>query len=448
MPEPKNPSDRQATLGIQVVVVLAIGIALVGSFVIYQMLGLGQPPPPTMTPAEAAAQAHPSYLYGRVTTNGGETYEGRLRWGRDQEAFWGDYFNGFKDKNPWAIHVPPQQPGEERPPIEFLGIEFGKGKAPLKTGRPFMSRFGDIARLERKGNEVLVALKSGTVFDLDFNAFNDLDDGVRVWDGVRAVRDLDARLIRLIELFPAPRTGATPPRLHGTVRTRQGEFTGFIQWNRKDTLGTDELHGRAEDGATSLRFDTIRSIERRLEALHMTLVDGREVVFPENPEGKDGRLGIYVDDPRYSRVLISWEAFERLDFNPKDAGPSYDDFPPGRSLRGSVTTRDGRRLAGRLVFDLDESETTETLDAPSQGVDYTIPFGLVASITLKAPAEAGERSARVTLHSGEELRLDQAGDLSDGNGGLVIFVVTDGVERAEYVRWLDVARIELTRPGR
>jgi hypothetical protein len=27
---------------------------------------------------------------------------------------------------------------------------------------------------------------------------------------------------------------------------------------------------------------------------------------------------------------------------------------------------------------LDESETTETLDAPSQGVDYTIPFGLIA----------------------------------------------------------------------
>jgi len=37
----------------------------------------------------------------------------------------------------------------------------------------------------------------------------------------------------------------------------------------------------------------------------------------------------------------------------------------GRPLTGKVITRSGRRLAGRLVYDLDESETTETLDAPS-----------------------------------------------------------------------------------
>jgi hypothetical protein len=143
-------------------------------------------------------------------------------------------------------------------------------------------------------------------------------------------------------------------------------------------------------------------------------------------------------------VLISWEAFERLDFSPGGSGPAYGDFPPGRPLTGSVTTRAGRRLAGRLVYDLDESETTETLDAPSQGVDYTIPFGLIASIVLPGHEERDARRARVTLHNGEELRLERAGDLSEGNAGMLIFV--DGGQRPEYVLWTDVEQVDFHRP--
>ncbi len=45
---------------------------------------------PANTASIAAADAHPSFLYGRVTTDDGATYEGRLRWGGDEEAFWGD----------------------------------------------------------------------------------------------------------------------------------------------------------------------------------------------------------------------------------------------------------------------------------------------------------------------------------------------------------------------
>jgi hypothetical protein len=45
---------------------------------------------------------------------------------------------------------------------------------------------------------------------------------------------------------------------------------------------------------------------------------------------------------------------------------------------------------GRLVHDLDESETTETLDALSLGVDYTGPFGLIASIVLPSLEERGD----------------------------------------------------------
>ena len=315
---------------------------------------------PAIPPSTAVAETHPDFLYGRVTTVDGATYEGRLRWGGDQEAFWGDYFNGFKGKNPWSTYVPPERlPKERRPIFKVLGVEMFQRERPIDLGRPFMARFGDIARIEARGREVRVTLKSGTVFDLDRLDASDFDDGVRVWDGRRGVVDLDSLWIRTIELLPTPPLGAAPYRLHGTVRTRQGDFTGFVQWDREECVGSDELDGHTAAGKLSLRFDTLRSIARRSrDSALVTLLDGRQIVLSgASKVGHDNR-GIYVDDRRYGRVLVSWDAFERADLTPGtpgDTGPAYGDFPPGRPLTGSVTTRAGRRLAGRLVYDLDES---------------------------------------------------------------------------------------------
>ncbi len=399
-------------------------------------------PAVTSSPEEAPAEA-PGFLYGRITTVEGGTFEGRLRWGLGgQEAFWGDYFNGAKHANRWAAQVPPERLPTASHPIEILGIEIARRERPADLGRLFMARFGEIARIEARGDQVRVTLKSGSVFDLDRFEASDFDDGVRVWDGRRGVVDLDSLRIRTIELLPTRPLSGAPGRLYGTVRTRQGNFTGFVQWDREECVGSDQLDGRAADREVGLRFDTLRSIARSGDGSLVTLRDGRKIALTGREAGADNR-GIYVDDPRYGRVLISWNAFERVDFSPAGTGPAYGDFPPGRPLTGSVTTRAGRRLAGRLVYDLDESETTETLDAPSQGVDYTLPFGLIAAIVLPGGEEGGR--ARVTLQSGEELQLEPAGDLGAGNAGLLVF--GDGQERPEYVPWPDVARVDFDRPS-
>ncbi len=95
-------------------------------------------------------------------------------------------------------------------------------------------------------------------------------------------------------------------------------------------------------------FDTIRSIARRSrDSSLVTLLDGREIVLSGARAVGQGNRGVYV----------SWDAFERVEFSPGGNGPAYGDFPPGGPLTGSVTAR---RLAGRLVYDLDESEFTET----------------------------------------------------------------------------------------
>jgi hypothetical protein len=408
----------------------------------YRALEQATPPPVTPPAAMPEEEAHQSFLYGCITAVDGVAYEGRLRWGGDEEAFWGNYFNGARKQNPWVAHVAPERLPKERRPLEIFGLEIAYREHPIDLGRLFMARFGDIARIEARGRDVRVTLKSGTVFDLDRFSASDFDDGVRVWDGTRGVVYLDSLRIRAIELLPTPRPGAAPDRLHGTVRTRQGDFTGFVQWDREQCVGRDELDGRTAEGELRLRFDTIRSIApRSRDSSLVTLLDGREILLSV---ARAGSRGVYVDDPRYGRVLVSWDAFEGIEFSPGGSGPAYGDFPPGGPLTGALTTRAGRRLAGRLVYDLDESEVTETLDAPSRGVNYTIPFGLIASIALPGPEERGAQRARVTLHSGEELQLERTGDLGKGNAGMLIFA--DGLQRPEYVPWTDVERVDLDRP--
>lgn len=433
----------------------AIGLAVLAVAAGYRAIERSADAPAAPSPgnaiSSAGTQTHPSFLHGRITTTGGDTWEGRLRFGGDEEAFWGDYFNGFKDGNPWLAYVPAERLPRVREKIEIFGFAIGHHERRIDLGRPFMARIGDIAKLEARGRDLWVTLKSGTVVHLDRYAADDFADGVRVWSDRGEVIERGERRIRSIELLATAQTGAAAPdRLHGTVRTRQGEFTGFLQWNRKEGVGLDALDGYDAAGKLlSVPFNTIRSIAQdSRESSRVTLQDGREIVLSDAREVGHGNAGVYVDDARYGRVLVSWDAFERVDFSAAaigGSGPSYDDFPPGRALTGAVTTLDGHRLRGRLVYDLDESETTETLDAPSRGVDYTIPFGLVASIVLAGRQDDGATHASVTLRSGEPLQLERAGDLGNLNAGMLIFV--DGSERPEYVPWSDVERVEFDRPA-
>jgi hypothetical protein len=445
--------------------VLAVALAVVAAAVGYRALhgkagrslpgsegsvptapAAAEPPPASAEPRLAAApESSQGFLYGRITTVDGATHEGRLRWGGNEEAFWGDTFNGVKRENPWLARVPPEQRPTVRHQIEVFAFVIAAWDRAVNVERRFMARFGDIARIEAYGREVRVTLKSGTSFVLDrFNA-SDFDDGLRVWDDRQGEIDFDSMQIRSIELLPTPALAALPARLHGTVRTKQGEFTGFVRWDRDECVGSDTLDGRAGESEVSLRFDAIRSIERREgDSALVTLLDGREVLLSDEDEVGRGNRGIYVEDPRYGRVLISWDAFERIDFSPAGSGPGYGDFPPGRPLTGGVTTRSGDRVAGRLVYDLDESESVETLDAPADGVDYTIPFGLVASIALAGPEERGTERVGVTLHGGEALQLERSGDLGERNAGVLVFA--EGRQQPEYVPFAAIARIDFDPP--
>lgn len=358
-----------------------------------------------------------------------------------QEAFWGDYLDGAKRDNRWAAHVATERlPTAPRPRRIFLGLHFGTEIAPIDLGRPLLVRFGEIARLESVARDLRVTLRDGDAFVLDRLGASDLDDGLRVWDGRRGVVDLGPWDVRAIDFLPTPRLGDAPRRLYGTLRTLQGDFTGFVAWQRHRCFGSDPLVERRRGDEPAPRFAEVRAIARRPDgAADVALADGREIVV----EGA-GSDWIYVEDPRFGRVRVAWNELIRAELQlAASSGPAYGDFAARRPLAGAVTTRDGRHLAGRLVYDLDESATTDTLDGSVGGLHHTIPFAAIAAI---APfADGGGEGAAVTLRGGERLRLTGTGDVGPGHAGVLVFVA--GREQPEYVRWSDVERLELEQPA-
>lgn len=387
-------------------------------------------------PAAAAGTADAQgFLYGKVTTSNGKVYEGRLRWD-DEEAAWGDLFHSSKKDNEWYELAPKRERSRQRT-ISVFGVEVAVRHDDWSHGRQFVTRFGDIRSIEpRSGDRAIVLLKSGTEIEVDGGS-NDIGTDVIVWDPSLGETQLDWDRIDRIEFLPVPAGfDAEEVRLHGTVRTRDGEFTGFVQWDQQECVGSDKLDGEGDDGDVSLRMGAIQAIERRSgRSSRVTLRDGRELVLDGTNDVDSDNRGIYVEDPRFGRVLISWDAFERVDFTPAGSGPGYHDFAPGRPLQGTVTDSDGRKLTGRIVFDLDESETTEMLDGERRDIDYSIPFELV-----KAVVPRDSEASRVILRGGGEVLLEGTADVSEDNAGVLVF--EGGREKPTYLRWSDVERID------
>lgn len=392
-----------------------------------------------LLPAPAAAAiGTQGFIYGRVETRSDTTYEGRLRWNGDEEAFWGDLFNAQKEERPYLDEVP-EGSRRRKETIEIFGVTIGLRWVDDDEGRLLGLRFGDLRAIDvHRGDEATLTTKGGTEFRVEGGS-NDVEAKITVWDASLGEVVLEWDKIERIEFLPAPAGLAVPvQRLQGTVKTRAGEFRGFVQWDQEECLTSDELDGETEDGDVAIQMGKIRSIARRSSRSSIvTLRDGRELVLDGTNDVNDENRGIYVEDRRYGRVLVSWDAFERVDFAAElgDSGPAYADFPPGKPLRGTVTRRDGRTLSGRIVYDLDEQETIENLNGEWDDIEYHIPFTLIAAIVPET-----HDSSRIELRSGQELVLEDQTDVGEGNAGLLVFTADRG--SPTYVEWDDVKRVE------
>jgi hypothetical protein len=386
----------------------------------------------------APEQDSRGFLYGRITARSGTVYEGRLRW-NEEEAFWGDFFNANKKELPYIEHVPRER-RQHRESVKVFGVPLGISWNEDDDGRQLAARFGDLRRIEvGRRDDATVIFKSGTRYEISGGS-NDVEEDteISVWDRSAGEIRVRWREIRSIDFLPAPANLAVPAfRLHGTVQTEDGSFRGYIQWDQDECLSTDELDGETRDGEMSLRMGQIRSIERQSRrSSKVVLRDGRAFDLKGTNDVDSNNRGIYVHDPRFGRVLISWDAFRRVDFEPSgDSGPGYNDFRPGRPLFGKVSTVEGKTYRGRLVYDADEAETMELFDGRRRDIDYSIPF---ARIAFLLPEKTD--SVRLVYKDGKELKLESTADVGRDNFGVLVF--EGGQKTPRYIPWEDVRRID------
>jgi hypothetical protein len=374
------------------------------------------------------------YIYGRVETVDGGSYEGQLRWGTE-ESFWDDIFNATKLENENLDYVDRKVLRRVRREPWNVWDLFRDHDG--RFDHIFAVRFGDLKRIHvRRGDDLVVEFRNGDDLRLR-DGSNDIGARITVVDANRGRHELKWNRIRTIEFrdTPAKLHDKLGEPIYGTVKSGRYDFTGRIQWDDDECLTIDELDGETQDGKVSVAFGDIAAIRKHRRGALVRLKSGSELYLTGTNDVNHGNRGVIVVVPRVGTVKIGWDDFDEVTFAPApNSGRSYAEYAPARNLSGAVVTRDGR-YDGRIVFDLDESWDFELLHGSNGDTQYLIPFRDIARITPK-----GRRRSDVELRMGLTIELEEGQDVTGKNDGLLVFT---GDRKPTYVPWGDVTEIVL-----
>lgn len=398
----------------------------------------------------ASAKSDEGYIYGRITMDNGHVYQGSIRWG-DEEAFWDDMFNSDKDENVFDRYYSElrniddiedefidQQDRRRRRSSSwsfrrFLRSEYDR----YDVTHQFKCRFGDIKSMRLRGSSsVLLRFKNGEELKVRGGS-NDIGTSLKVYDDEIGEIELNWRRIEDIDFLPTPKEldykFGNP--LFAEVETAAGRFRGFIQWDRDECLSTDILDGDSEDGDLEIPFGKIQSIEKYRRGSLVTLNSGRELYLTGSNDVNRENRGIMVKDPEYGTVSIGWDDFEKADFDHEveNSGSAYDHFPKSAALAGEVKLRDGKTIAGQIIYDMDEAFDFEILDGKDGAIEYLIPFR-----NIKRIIPDRYYGSMIVLRSDREVELEDSRDVDEDNDGIIVWNRGD---EARYIPWRRIEEI-------
>ncbi len=392
-------------------------------------------------PVLAQSASYEDRIYGAVTTDDGDVYEGFIKWDKN-EASWVDILDGSKRLERTA----PRHTKQRRMRIFGLEIEWDDDDDGWTTTRLSGIRMGHIKYLENTGNDrALLTLRTGQEIELRGGSTDIGSDmrGITIEDG-RDDIDLRWRDIEYIEFMAVPRTARAPrsgERLYGTLTTRSGlSFTGYICWDIDEVLTEDILDGDDERGRDrEFPFADIAEIARNnSRSARVTLKTGEELVLDGSNDVNSSNRDILVLDPSLGQVRVSWEEFDYVVFETAEFTYSYDRFYEAGPLAGIVETRDGDTIAGEIKWDDDEAYTWEFINGELDGLDFKVELGLVRSIE-----RLSSRAALITLFDGREFELRGSNDVNDENSGIIII---DKEGRDSFVDWDSFERVTFDKP--
>jgi len=353
-------------------------------------------------------------IHGTVETVAGALHTGTIAW-PDGSRFWDETFDCGR---PVAGITPA---AEERGGFRFslFGVRLfhdddsGGGGGGFNI---FTVPFGEIRSIEPLGHaEAAIELRNGETI-LGRAIGRDLGLRVRrvVVEGPSGPVEVPWHEVRRVRFAAGPARRRPSERLWGTATTRAGKFTGFVRWDRDESVLGDELDGQAEGRDWSVPFRDIAAIAPDgSKAARVTLRSGREIVLTGTNDVNEDFRGLKIRTPGDGAVTIGWAALVRLDLAPAPESPGYDRYDGGRALRGTARTVDGTARSGRIAWDRGESYTFETLDGEADGIDRAIPFGSIASIR---PVPGGRSEVR--LRDGRVLTLGGSNDVDERNRGI------------------------------
>lgn len=385
-------------------------------------------------------------LYGRITTVDGDTYEGLIRWDKN-EAGWVDILDAAKERGE-TPDVKPKRTHRDRTRIELFGIKIGEVNTDGEESSSGTSqcgiRMGNIKTIEPDGDDAAwITLKSGRKVHLT-DGSTDIGTDIReiiVEDNREGETELSWEDLEKVEFMPV-KSGVesnSGDRLYGAVTTRRGDqYTGFVAWDADEALGSDVLDGESKDRQRKIRFEKIAAIERySSNGASVTLKTGEDLVLRGTNDVDDGNRGIVVCDPAFGQVTVSWDQFEKLEFKTAPAQVSYDQFDGGRPLHGKVFSEEGDEYTGTIRWDDDEEYTWEVLNGEFHDVPFEIEFGLVKSIEKQSSS-----TSLVTVSDGRTFRLRGSNDVDESNRG--IFIKLDSGKTVE-VDWSDFSKVEFSK---
>lgn len=386
------------------------------------------------------------FIYGRVTTEDGDTYEGPLRWGKE-EVYWTDMFNASKRENKNLDYLSNREIKEledrydsrnENLISRFVSISWENDN----DGRfvhEFSTEFGNIKSLKiRSSDRVEVELKNGDSFRIDGSGYNDVGAKIRILDKELGNVRLSWSNLDKIEFLPTPSVldEKFGEPLYGTVICDLGEFTGYIQWDHDERVGTDVLDGEEDGDDYEIAFDKIESIERDgFSSSLVKLKSGRTLDLRGTNDVDDDNKGIIVTVKGLGRVDIDWDEFDKAIFkSAPNSGPSFNSFASPKKIKGTVEVDNGDTHSGEIIFDLDEEYTFELLNGEDDDVKFIIPFRNIEEIRPR-----GSYASNIILKDGSKLSLEDGQDVSEKNLGMLIKTSGDRV----YVPWDRIEKITL-----
>ena len=393
------------------------------------------------------------FIYGKVTTIDGKSFEGPLRWGKE-EVYWTDMFNAAKEENDNLDYLSRDQKEQLNEQYNRSHRDWGD-RWESRIGSWFDSRwswddrdnrhqhqfacqFGEIKSIRPTGRQRAdLTLKNGRRIDIDGDGYNDVATKVKIIDPEIGEIELSWSRIDIIEFMNSPSklTDKFGEPLYGTVETYGGTFTGYIQWDHDERVSLDKLDGDTEDGDVSIEFGKIKSIEREGSSRsYIELNSGRKMSMRGSNDVNSDNKGIVVTNDKFERVDIPWREFKMVTFKKPDSKiKSYSDFGTQNELNGVVKTMDGKSLKGKIVFDLDETYDFEVLQGKDDDIEYILPFRAISKIAPK-----NYDNSNVTLKNGEKLVLGDAQDVSEKNSGVLVF---EGSANPIFVKWERIKEI-------